>query len=204
MEPFKTFTALMAPLNRVNVDTDAIIPKQYLRGTAKTGLGVGLFCDWRYLEADESRENPEFVLNLPRYRNAGVLVAGDNFGCGSSREHAPWALMDYGFRAVVSTSFADIFYNNSVKNGLLLAVVSPSDLAALMDEVEQGRGITLEVDLENQRLSTSTGHAYPFTISDQARESLLTGMDEIDQTLQRLEKILRFEERSRERFPWLD
>jgi 3-isopropylmalate/(R)-2-methylmalate dehydratase small subunit len=203
MEPLTTFTGLAALMDRVNVDTDAIIPKQFLKGVGRDGLGPSAFFDWRYLEADETRPNPEFELNLPRYRGATILVAGDNFGCGSSREHAPWALTDMGFRTVVSTSFADIFYNNSIKNGLLPAVVEPDDLARLMAEVREHAGLEISVNLPAQTLTTSTGLSIPFRIEAHAKHSLLNGLDDIGVTQQYRDKIEAFERKSKEAFPWL-
>ena len=203
MEPFDEHTGIAAPLARVNVDTDQIIPKQYLTGTGRDGLDLGLFHDWRYLDGDPGRPDPSFVLNRPRYREASVLVAGDNFGCGSSREHAPWALMACGFRCVVSTSFADIFYNNSIKNGLLPAVVAPEVLERLLDEIEAAPGLTVTADLRARSLTTSAGSRFDFAIPDHARHALAQGLDHIEITLQHADVITAFEARSRERFPWL-
>ena len=203
MEPFEVHTGLAMPLARVNVDTDQIIPKQYLTSTGRDGLDVGLFHDWRYLDGDPSRPDPAFVLNLPRYRGASVLAAQDNFGCGSSREHAPWALMAYGFRCVISTSFADIFYNNSIKNGLLPAVVEPADLARLLDEIEAAPGLTVTADLAASSLTTSSGSHLEFAIPDHARHALAEGLDDIEITLGFADAIAAFEARNRERFPWL-
>ena len=202
--PFTTHTGIAAPLARVNVDTDQIIPKQYLTSTGRDGLDVGLFHDWRYLDGDPARPDPAFVLNLPRYRGASVLVAGDNFGCGSSREHAPWALLACGFRCVVSTSFADIFYNNAIKNGLLPAVVGPSDLGRLLQEIEAVPGLTVTADLAAATLASSAGSRCGFTIPDHARHALAQGLDDLEITLQHADVIAAFEARSRERFPWLD
>ena len=203
MEPFKTFTALAALLNRVNVDTDQVIPKQFLVGVNRDGLGRNAFYDWRYLDGGEYKPNPEFELNLPRYQGAQVLVAGDNFGCGSSREHAPWALKDYGFKTIVSTSFADIFYNNSLKNGLLPAVVTAEDLKKLIAEVQDNVGLEITADLEQRKLTTSTGTSIPFQIEDHARKALLEGLDDVAKTLQFEDKIAAFEAKSKEKFPWL-
>ena len=203
MEPFEVHTGLAMPLARVNVDTDQIIPKQYLTSTGRDGLDAGLFHDWRYLDGDPARPDPTFVLNLPRYRDATVLVAGDNFGCGSSREHAPWALTAYGFRCVISTSFADIFYNNSIKNGLLPAVVEPDDLERLLDEIEAAPGLTVTADLAASSLTTSAGSRFEFAIPGHARHALAEGRDDIEITLGFADAIAAFEARSRERFPWL-
>ena len=203
MEPFEVHTGLAAPLARVDIDTDQIIPKQYLTSTGRDGLDAGLFHDWRYLDGDPSRPDPAFVLNLPRYREASVLVAGDNFGCGSSREHAPWALMAYGFRCVIATSFADIFYNNSIKNGLLPAVVEPAGLARILDEIEAVPSLAITADLPACALTTSAGSRFDFAIPDHARHTLAEGLDDIEITLQHADAIAAFEARSRERFPWL-
>ncbi len=203
MEPLTTFTGLTALMDRVNVDTDQIIPKQFLRGVSKEGLGKGAFYDWRYLVGDEYKPNPEFELNLPRYEGAQILVAGDNFGCGSSREHAPWALCDMGFRTVISTGFADIFYNNSIKNGLLPALVSAADLAKLMEEIRDHVGLEITVDLPARTLTTSKGTACSFRIEDHAGHSLLSGLDDIAVTMEFDARITAFEEKSRKDFPWL-
>ena len=203
MEPFTTFTALAVPLARVNVDTDQIIPKQFLKLASRETLGKALFNDWRYVDGDWTRPDPGFVLNQPRHRGARVLVAGDNFGCGSSRETAPWALMEYGFRCVISTSFADIFYNNSIKNGLLPAIVSADELAKLMGEVEANEGLEITADLPAQTLRTSTGLEFPFRIEPHVKHSLLKGLDDIAVILQFEEQIAAFERRSRAAFPWL-
>ena len=203
MEPFEAHTGVAAPLARVNIDTDQIIPKQYLASTGRDGLDVGLFHDWRYLDGDPARPDPAFVLNQPRYRGAGVLVAGDNFGCGSSREHAPWALLAFGIRCVVSTSFADIFYNNSIKNGLLPAIVDPTTLARLVDEVEATPGLTITADLAASTLTTSSGSGCDFSIPDHARHALASGLDDIGISRAHAGAIAAFEARSRERFPWL-
>ena len=203
MEPFTTVTAVAAPLNRVNIDTDQIIPKQFLKSIERTGFGQHLFNDWRFIDADKSRPNPEFVLNRPEYKGAQVLVAGDNFGCGSSREHAPWALTDFGIRCVISSSFADIFYNNSLKNGLLPARISPENLEALHAQLEAHPGMEIRVDLREQVISTSEGLSMPFDIGADARHSLLEGLDDIGRTLQHEAEISRFEEQRKASLPWL-
>ncbi len=203
MEPFETFTALAALMNRVNVDTDQVIPKQFLISVERGNMGKNLFYDWRYLDGGDYRPNPEFELNLPRYQGAQVLVAGDNFGCGSSREHAPWALGDYGFKTIVSSSFADIFYNNSIKNGLLPAVVSPEDLRKMMAEIEGNEGLRITADLEARTLTASTGLSVPFQIPAHARDSLLKGLDDIGATMEFKSKIEEFEAKSKKAFPWL-
>lgn len=204
MEPFTVHTGIAMPLDRVNVDTDQIVPKQYLASTSREGLDAGLFHDWRYLDGDPARPDPGFVLNLPRYRGASVLAAGDNFGCGSSREHAPWALLAWGFRCLVSTGFADIFYNNSIKNGLLPAVVAAADLARLFEEIEAEPGLTVTADLAARTLATSRGSRLEFGIPDHARHALAEGVDDLTLTLRHREAIDAFETRSRERFPWLE
>ncbi|MBI4081566.1 MAG: 3-isopropylmalate dehydratase small subunit [Candidatus Lambdaproteobacteria bacterium] len=203
MQPFKTLTALAVPLRRDNVDTDAIIPKQYLKSILRTGYGPNLFDEWRYLESDPSKPNPEFVLNFPRYAGAQILVVGQNFGCGSSREHAPWALRDYGFRAIVGVSFADIFYNNSLKNGLLPAIVAAEGVAKLMDEIEANPGTRITVDLAAQRVTSPKGLSLPFQIAPDAKRLLLEGLDEIGLTLQHAARIDAYEQARQARLPWL-
>lgn len=201
MEPFVKHTGIAAPLNRKNVDTDQIIPKQFLTKIEKTGFGEHLFNDWRY-RADGS-DNPEFELNQPEFRDATILVAGDNFGCGSSREHAPWALLDYGFRAVISTSFADIFYSNCFKNGILLITVSQEELSELFDEIEKNRGIQFTIDLEKQIVSTPSGKSISFEIDPFKKENLLKGMDQIAWTLKHIDEIESFEKQQQQQQPWL-
>ncbi len=182
MEKFTSLTSVAAPLPMINVDTDMIIPKQFLKTIKRTGLGKSLFFEMRYDEA--GKENPDFVLNKPAYRKASILVAGENFGCGSSREHAPWALLDFGIRCVISTSFADIFYNNCFKNGILPVVVSPEDLAKLMDDAERGANATLTVDLEAQEIRGPDGGVVRFNIDAFQKKCLLEGLDDIGLTLQ--------------------
>lgn len=203
MEPFKNFKARAALLNRVNVDTDAVIPKQFLRAVGRGNLSKNLFYDWRYLDGDDYQPNPEFELNLPRYLGAQVLVAGDNFGCGSSREQAPWALVDFGLKTIVSTSFADIFYNNSIKNGLLPAIVSPGDLEKLIGEFAAGKEMDIAVNLEEKTLTTSTGLSLPFSIANHVRDALINGLDDINTTMGYMDKIKEFEASSKAAFPWL-
>jgi len=200
MEKFTTLTGVAAPLPIVNVDTDMIIPKDYLKTIKRTGLGKGLFAEMRYLE--DGSENPDFVLNKPAYRNAKVLVAGDNFGCGSSREHAPWALLDFGIRCVISTSFADIFYNNCFKNGILPIKVSPEDLEKLMDDAERGANATLTVDLEAQEIRGPDGGVVHFEIDAFKRHCLLNGLDDIGLTLEKAPAIASFEGKYAETRPW--
>ncbi|MCT8999277.1 3-isopropylmalate dehydratase small subunit [Chelativorans intermedius] len=200
MEKFTTLTGVAAPLPIVNVDTDMIIPKDYLKTIRRTGLGKGLFAEMRYME--DGSENPDFVLNKPAYRNAKILVAGDNFGCGSSREHAPWALLDFGIRCVISTSFADIFYNNCFKNGILPITVSPQELEKLMDDAERGSNATLTVDLEAQEIRGPDGGVIRFEIDAFKRHCLLNGLDDIALTLEKAPAIDSFERRYSENRPW--
>jgi len=201
MEKFTTLTGVAAPLKMINVDTDMIIPKQYLKTIKRTGLGKGLFSEMRY--RDDGTENPDFVLNKPAYRQAKVLVAGDNFGCGSSREHAPWALLDFGIRCVISTSFADIFYNNCFKNGILPIKVSPEDLEKLFDDAERGANATLTVNLEKQEIRGPDGGSIHFDIDPFRRHCLLNGLDDIGLTMEKSKKIDRFEHKAAQSRPWL-
>ena len=203
MKPVREIRSRTTVLPNENVDTDQIIPKQFLLGVGRDGLGKGAFYDWRYLEGGEYKPNPEFELNLPRYAGAKILVTGDNFGCGSSREHAPWALCDMGFRTIISTSFADIFYNNSIKNGLLPAVVSPAGLEKLNREMQEHPGLEITVDLPARTLTASTGMTLPFAIEEHARHSLLNGLDDIALLMESDERIKAFEEKSKRDFPWL-
>ncbi len=200
MEKFTTLTGVAAPLEIMNVDTDMIIPKQYLKTIARTGLGKGLFSEMRYLE--DGSENPDFVLNRPGYRNATILVAGDNFGCGSSREHAPWALLDYGVRCVISTSFADIFYNNCFKNGILPIKVSQAELDKLMDDARRGANATMTIDLAVQEIRGPDGGVISFEIDPFRKHCLLNGLDDIGLTLQTGEKIDAFEKQAAQSRPW--
>ncbi|WP_319519234.1 3-isopropylmalate dehydratase small subunit [uncultured Martelella sp.] len=200
MEKFVKLTGVAAPLPVVNVDTDMIIPKDYLKTIKRTGLGKGLFAEARYNQ--DGTENPDFVLNKPAYRNAKILVAGDNFGCGSSREHAPWALADFGIRCVISTSFADIFYNNCFKNGILPITVSQAELDALMDDAERGSNAVVTVDLENQEISGPDGGSVKFTIDAFRRHCLLNGLDDISLTLEKGDSIASYESRLAAERPW--
>ena len=193
MEAFKEHVGLAAPLNRLNVDTDQIIPKQFLKRIERTGFGEFLFYDWRFL--DNGDPNPDFFLNDPRYQEASILVAGANFGCGSSREHAPWALQQYGFKAVIAPSFADIFRNNCYKNGIL-PIALPDDVTAdLIDQTEKQEGYRLMIDLEAQQVVQPDGTSHPFEIGDFEKHCLLNGLDEIGWTLQFDEKISAYEGR---------
>ena len=194
MEPFVRVTGIAAALDRVNVDTDQIIPKQFLKLIERTGFGKFLFFDWRYGQ-DGVTPNPEFPLNAPVYRGAQILVTGANFGCGSSREHAPWALLDYGFRAIIAPSYADIFYNNCFKNGILPVVLPEETVNLLLRRAERTDGYLLTVDLETQTVSDSEGLSVPFTVDPFRRHSLLNGLDDIGLTLQHLSDIEAFERR---------
>lgn len=210
MEPLNQVTGLVAPLDRSNVDTDAIIPKQFLKSIERTGFGPNLFDEWRYLDAGEPGQdcsqrplNPDFVLNQPRYQGASILLARENFGCGSSREHAPWALAGYGFRVLIAPSFADIFYNNCSKNGIL-AVALPADIVQqLFEETWQTEGYTLTVDLPAQQVIAPTGETYGFEIDPHRKHMLVEGLDEIGLTLGHADEIKAYEARQRQQTPWL-
>ncbi len=193
MEPFRIHRGVAVPLDRPDVDTDQIIPKQFLKRIERTGFGAFLFNDWRFL--DDDSPNPEFVLNLPRYQGASVLVAGRNFGCGSSREHAPWSLRDFGFRAVIAPSFADIFANNSVRNGLLPVALADEEVALLMRRAREREGYEITVDLVERRVRDDEGFEAAFTIDEFRRYCLLEGLDEIGLTLEQEHAIAAFEER---------
>jgi len=200
MDKFTTLEGVAAPLKMINVDTDMIIPKQYLKTIKRTGLGTGLFAEKRY--RDDGSENPDFVLNNSAYRKAKILVAGDNFGCGSSREHAPWALMDFGIRCVISTSFGDIFYNNCFKNGVLPIKVKPQDLEKLFDDAERGANATLSIDLEKQEIRGPDGGVVKFDIDARRKHCLLNGLDDIGLTMVKQDKIERFEQKSKAARAW--
>ena len=200
MEKFTVLEGVAAPLKMINVDTDRIIPKQYLKTIKRSGLAAGLFAEMRYL-ADGS-ENPDFVLNKPAYPQAKVLVAGDNFGCGSSREHAPWALLDFGIRCVISTSFADIFYNNCFKNGILPIQVSAEDLEKLFDDAERGANATLSIDLEKQEIRGPDGGIVRFAIDAFRKHCLLNGLDDIGLTMVKADKIGAYEADVKSKRPW--
>lgn len=201
MEPFTVHQGIAALLDRTNVDTDQIIPKQFLKRVSRSGYGAFLFYDWRFLENGD--ENPDFELNKSSFKGASILVTGDNFGCGSSREHAPWSILDYGFCVVVSTSFADIFYNNCFKNGILPVVVEAADLSRLMSEIREDEGVQFKVDLAAQQLSTPKGTNIRFEIDLFRKECLLSGLDDIAWTLQYESEIKNFEEKQRSAEPWL-
>ena len=194
---------MAAPLDRINVDTDQIIPKQFLKKIERTGFGVHLFHDWRYLDDEGTQLNPDFVLNYPRYQGAQILLTRENFGCGSSREHAPWALHDYGFKCVIASSFADIFFNNCRKNGILAVVLQPDEVQALFVEVEAHEGCQLTVDLLQQSVITPEGKKFSFEVDQFAKNCLLNGLDDIGWTLQFEEKIEAYEQKARSQQPWL-
>ena len=201
MEAFTRLDATAAPLPLANIDTDQIIPKQFLKTVEREGLGRGLFYDFRFDE--DGREKPDFVLNRPEYKGVGILVAGDNFGCGSSREHAPWALMDFGVRCVISTSFADIFYNNCFQNGLLPVVLKADEVQALMEEARGGNHVT-SVDLETQTVTAPSGRTFRFEIDANRKAKMLKGLDAIGETLQSVTAIDVFESKRALAQPWLD
>jgi 3-isopropylmalate/(R)-2-methylmalate dehydratase small subunit len=210
MEKFVRKEGLVVPLDRANVDTDAIIPKQFLKSIKRTGFGPNLFDEWRYLDRgepgmDSSKRplNPDFVLNQSRYRGATVLVARENFGCGSSREHAPWALQQYGFQTVIAPSFADIFYNNSLKNGLLLIKFDSKIVDRLLREAQATEGYRLAVDLEQQTVTTPGGESFSFDIDPFRKHSMLNGLDDIGLTLEHASEIKAFEDKHRREQPWL-
>jgi 3-isopropylmalate/(R)-2-methylmalate dehydratase small subunit len=201
MDSFTTLTGVAAPLPLVNVDTDLIIPKQYLKTIARTGLGKGLFAERRFNE--DGSENPDFVLNKPAYRNAKILIAGDNFGCGSSREHAPWALQDFGIKCVIAPSFGDIFFNNSFKNGMLLIKLPKEQIDLLMDDAGRGANATLTVDLESQTITGPDGGTISFDVDPFRKHCLLHGLDDIGLTLEKDAQIGGFEKSVSEVRPWL-
>ena len=209
MQSFRKLTALVAPLDRPNVDTDAIIPKQFLKSIKRTGFGPNLFDAWRYLDRGEPGQpcqgrplNPDFILNQPRYQGSGILLAGNNFGCGSSREHAPWALLDAGFRVIIAPGFADIFYNNCFKNGILPIQLSAGKVTGLFRETLASPGYQLTVDLEHQTVQTSQGRTIAFEVDPFRKNCLLNGLDDIGLTLEKLEVIERFEVSRRREAPW--
>lgn len=210
MEKFTVHTGLVAPLDRANVDTDAIIPKQFLKSIKKTGFGPNLFDEWRYLDRGEPGKdnsnrplNPDFVLNQSRYQGVSILLARKNFGCGSSREHAPWALQQFGFRAVIAPSFADIFFNNCFKNGLLPIVLTELEVDRLFNETNAFNGYTLTIDLAEQQLHSGNGNTYSFSVDTFRKYCLLNGLDDIGLTLQHAEKIRAFEAQRLANQPWL-
>ncbi|MEM9734861.1 MAG: 3-isopropylmalate dehydratase small subunit [Pseudomonadota bacterium] len=201
MDKFTQLTGVAAPVPIINIDTDMIIPKDYLKTIKRTGLAEGLFAEMRLNE--DGSENPDFVLNKPAYRDAQILVAGDNFGCGSSREHAPWALLDRGIRCVISTSFADIFYNNCFKNGILPVKVSPEELEKLMDDAERGANAVLTVDLESQTITGPDGGTITFDLDPHKKHCLLNGLDDIGLTMEKSASIDSFEAKLGDARPWV-
>lgn len=210
MEKFTQLKAIVAPMDRPNVDTDAIIPKQFLKSIKRTGFGPNLFDEWRYLDhgepgMDNSQRplNMDFVLNQPRYQGAKILLARENFGCGSSREHAPWALEDFGFRVIIAPSFADIFYNNSFKNGILLIMLDANVVEQLFKAIEQNEGYQLDINLQDQTITQPDGTVINFDIDDFRKHRLLNGLDDIGLTLQHVDEIKAYEQRRRQEAPWL-
>ena len=210
MKAFTTHTGLAAPLDRANVDTDQIIPKQFLKSIKRTGFGPNLFDEWRYLDVGQPGEdctnrpkNPDFLLNLPRYQGAQVLLTRQNFGCGSSREHAPWALLDFGFKVIVAESYADIFFNNCFKNGILPIVLAAEQLDVLFSQVLETPGYKLLVDLENQKIVCPDGKSFAFNVDPFRKECLLNGWDDIGLTLRHADAIRAFETKRRAEQPWL-
>jgi len=210
MDKFENFTGIVCPLGRANVDTDAIIPKQFLKSIQRAGFGPNLFDEWRYLDHGEpgrdNRDrprNPDFVLNDPRYQGARILLARENFGCGSSREHAPWALADFGFRVIIAPSFADIFYNNCFKNGILPIELPPEQVAALFEVAGGPEALRITVDLPQQALALPTGERLGFAVDPFRKRCLLEGLDDIGLTLEHLDEIRAYEDRRRTQAPWL-
>lgn len=201
MDKFTQLTGVAAPIDIRNIDTDMLIPKQYLKTIKRTGLGTALFSEMRYNE--DGSENPDFVLNKPAYRAAKIIVAGENFGCGSSREHAPWALLDFGIRCVVSTSFADIFYNNCFKNGILPIVLPQEDIDKLMDDAIRGANAIITVDLATQTITGPDGGTIVFDIDPHRKHCLLNGLDDIGLSLEKIDHIDAFEEKAAEARPWV-
>lgn len=210
MEKFETLTGIVMPLDRPNVDTDAIIPKQFLKSIKRSGFGPNLFDAWRYLDQGEPGMdnsvrplNPDFILNQPRYQAAQVLLARENFGCGSSREHAPWALLDYGFRVIIAPSFADIFYNNCFKNGILPIVVDADQVDQLFKQVESEEGYQLTIDLAAQTITKPDSEVIQFAIDEFRKHRLLNGLDDIGLTLQHMDDIQAYEKKRQQEAPWL-
>jgi len=201
MEPYLKHESIAALMDRSNVDTDQIIPKQFLKKVERSGFGIHLFHDWRF--NDDGSDNAEFELNKPAFKGAKILVAGDTFGCGSSREHAPWAIADYGFNTIISTSYADIFYNNCFKNGILAIRVSQDQLEQLMTEINANEGVRFTIDLENQKVITPAGNGFSFEIDPFRKDNLLSGLDDIGLTLKHEAKITEYEQHHKQNFPWL-
>ncbi len=203
MDPINKHTGIVAPLDRVNVDTDAIIPKQFLRKIDRIGFGKHLFHELRYTDYEGTKENPDFILNKEPFRQATILLTRDNFGCGSSREHAPWSLFDFGFRVIIAPSFADIFYNNCSKNGILLVQLSTQDIDNLFKQLQTKPGVKFSVDLEKQTVTDANSKEYKFTIDAFSKTCLLKGLDQIGWTEQFVERIDSFEEKLKKITPWL-
>ncbi len=210
MQAFTQLNGLVAPLDRANVDTDAIIPKQFLKSIKRSGFGPNAFDEWRYLDhgepgMDNSKRkiNPDFVLNQARYQGASILLARENFGCGSSREHAPWALEDFGFKVIIASSFADIFYNNCFKNGMLPIVLSAAVVDSLFNQVDSNQGFKLNIDLSAQTVTTPSGELHKFEVDAVRKHNLLNGLDDIGLTMQQQDKIKAFETKHRQNQPWL-
>ena len=201
MEPYKKHESVAALMKRSNVDTDQIIPKQFLKKVERSGFGKHLFHDWRFNE--DGSDNADFELNKASFKDAKVLVVGDNFGCGSSREHAPWAIADYGFNTIISSSYADIFYNNCFKNSILPIIADKNQLARLMDEISANEGVRFIVDLENQELITPAGNGFKFEVDPYRKNNLLKGLDDIGLTLQHTDEIDQYEKKHKQDFPWL-
>jgi len=201
MEAYKNHESIAALMKRNNVDTDQIVPKQFLKKVERTGFGAHLFHDWRF--NPDGSDDLTFELNNPAFKGAKVLVTGDNFGCGSSREHAPWAIADYGFNTIISTSFADIFYNNCFKNSILPLIVDSEKLAALMDEISADEGVKFSIDLENQTVTTPAGNGFTFEIEPFRKHNMLNGLDDISLSLAHEDKITAFEEKQKQTMPWL-
>jgi 3-isopropylmalate/(R)-2-methylmalate dehydratase small subunit len=201
MDKFTTLTGIAAPMPLVNIDTDMIIPKQFLKTIKRTGLGVNLFDEMRYMQ--DGKEIPDFVLNQPAWRQAQILVAGDNFGCGSSREHAPWALLDFGIRCVISTSFADIFFNNCFKNGILPVVLPQDAVDILMADASKGANARMTVDLESQTVTASDGQSFHFEVDPFRKHCLLNGLDDIGLSLEKVSSIDTFEKQAAQSRPWV-
>ena len=201
MEKFNSLTGVAAPLALINTDTDMIIPKQFLKTIKRTGLGVNLFSEMRY--EDDGSEKPDFILNQPAYRDTEVLVAGENFGCGSSREHAPWAINDFGIKCIIAPSFADIFYNNCFKNGILPIVLPPEEVDALMKDAEKGSNARISIDLETQTVTSSDGVVFNFKVDPFRKHCLMNGLDDIDLTLEKETSIQSFEQQAAISRPWV-
>jgi len=210
MEKYKTFTGIVAPLDKNNIDTDAIIPKQYLKSISRTGFGLNLFDEWRYTETGEPgqdhskrKKNTDFILNKKPYSHASILLTGSNFGCGSSREHAAWAIKDFGIKAIIAKSFADIFYNNCFKNGILPIVLDEKDIRMIFKECLEKKEYKLKIDLLNQIVNNNADNEIHFDIDPYQKDALMKGLDEIGQTLEDIDLIKSFEEKHQNKFPWL-